>query len=214
MKDCTADVIVSPLSQVQKDLLKKTSMPQMVYDCPSYFDCTIETDRETTPKIGALLDLLNGKLKSSDSILIYSRYKESQRGIQNALLEAGISCETMNGETPIEERNNLISKFKMGDFRVLVTNVQKGLNFGHCNDCIFYSYDPNPNRMVQFEGRMTRSRDIIGKNVYLLVSRGKELNNFKKVVSDRAKASDLFAGSDFSCVLSLLLDNDKLDSLK
>lgn len=212
MKDCTADVIVTPISSIQRELLKKTSMPQMVYDCPSYFDDTIVMDSQSTPKIGALLDLLNGKLRNENSIIIYSRYIESQKGIVEALDREGISCEVMNGETPLDVRNNLVTKFKMGDFKVLVTNVQKGLNFGHCNCCIFYSYDPNPNKMVQFEGRMTRSHDIIGKSVYLLISKGKELNRFKKVVADRAQASDLFAGSDFSCVLSLLLSEDKLNS--
>ena len=98
--------------------------------------------------------------------------------------------------------------------KVLITNVQKGLDFGRCNHCIFYSYDPSPNKMVQFEGRMTRERNIIGKHVYLLISRGRELNKFKSVVKDRAEASDLFAGSDFSCVLSLLLDEEKIDDLE
>ena len=96
----------------------------------------------------------------------------------------------------------------MGDFRVLVTNVQKGLNFGNCNVCIFYSYDPNTNKMVQFEGRTTRSVDIIGKHSRILVSEGKEYNRLKKDIADRALASDMFAGSDFSCVLSLLLESE------
>lgn len=214
MKDCSADVIVVEKSSVQKELLKKTSMPNMVIDCPSYFDEDIVMNRQNCPKIGALLDLVNGKLKNEDSILIYSRYIESQKGIYFALTEAGINCEIMNGETDVDTRNNLISGFKQGQFRVLITNVQKGLNFGNCNTCIFYSYDPNPNRMVQFEGRMTRSFNIIGKHVYLIISKGKELSRFKEVVSDRAKASDLFAGSDFSCVMSILLDSDKLKELK
>lgn len=214
MENCTADIIVTPLSSIQRRLLERTSMPQMVYDCPSYFDGGIITDSETTPKIGAMLDLIENELRGEDTIIIYSRYIESQRGIVEALESVGVSWAVMNGSTSLEERSNIISRFKMGDFRVLVTNVQKGLDFGHCNACIFYSYDPNPNKMVQFEGRITRSTDIVGKKVYLLISKGKELNNFKKVVSDRAKASDIFAGSDFSCVLSLILDSGKLDDLK
>lgn len=209
MKDCTADLIEVPLSSLQRELLKKTSMPQMVYDCPSYFDDSIVMDRESTPKIGALLDLIEGKLANESSILVYSRYKESQRGIQEALEEQGISCEVMNGDTDLDRKNELISKFKMGDFRVLVTNVQKGLNFGNCNVCIFYSYDPNTNKMVQFEGRMTRSENIIGKHSYVLASKGKEINKLKKELKARAEASDAFAGSDYSCILMLLLE--KLD---
>lgn len=206
MEDCTADIVVSPLSSIQKELLKKTSMPQMVYDCPSYFDSTLVTDRRTTPKVGSLIDLIQKDFKNEKTILVYARYKESQRGIQEALLDVGISCEIMNGDTELDEKNALISKFKMGDFRVLVTNVQKGLNFGNCNVCIFYSYDPNTNKMVQFEGRTTRSVDIIGKHSRILVSEGKEYNRLKKDIADRALASDMFAGSDFSCILSLLLD--------
>ena len=56
---------------------------------------------------------------------------------------------------------------------------------------------------------MTRSFDIVGKHVYLLLSKGAELKSFNTVVSDRANASDVFAGSDFSCVLELLLDRYK-----
>ena len=212
MRDCTADLIVTPLTPVQKELLKRSSMPQMVYDCPSYFDSMIDTDSYTTPKIGAMMDLIKGKLKNESSIIIYSRYKESQKGILKALLLEGISCEVMNGDTSIEDKNKIITKFKLGDIRVLVTNVQKGLDFGHCNNCIFYSYDPNPNKMVQFEGRMTRSKDIVGKHVYLLVSEGNELKRLREVVKNRAEASDVFAGSDFSCVLNLLLENNIVNS--
>ena len=216
MEDCTADVIVSQLSPEQKKLLNMVSMPQMVWDCPSYFSSFmpgIETNVETTPKLKDLLDLVE-KLKDEGPILVYSRYKEAQKCIYEELRERDYTCEIMNGETDAQVRKNLIDSFQLGDIKVLVTNVQKGLDFGNCNYCIFYDYDPNPNKMVQFEGRMTRERDIIGKHVYVLVSKGKELSTFKKTVADRAQASDLFAGSDYSCVLSLLLDNDKLKNIK
>lgn len=214
MIDCTADVIVSSLSKEQRELLKLTSIPNMVYDCPGYFNMGIETSITTTPKLADLVKLVRDDLSEAPSILIYSRYKESQAAIQRVLYEtAGIEASILNGASSQAERNSVIDKFKLGDIRVLITNVQKGLNFGNCDHCIFYSYDPNPNKMVQFEGRMTRTYDIVGKHVYLLISRGKELNTFKKIVVDRAKASDIFAGSDFSCVLSILLDNGILEKI-
>lgn len=216
MSNCTADVLVSDLSQVQKELLRRSSMPNMVYDCPSYFfrEGEFETTIENTPKLKDLLGLVSKLYDDGESVLIYAMYKESQRSIQNLLYGYGIECQIMNGETKIEDKNLLIDKFKSNELKVLITNVQKGLDFGRCNHCIFYSYDPSPNKMVQFEGRMTRERNIIGKHVYLLISRGRELNKFKSVVKDRAEASDLFAGSDFSCVLSLLLDEEKIDDLE
>ena len=213
MTNCTAEVVLSPLSPIQKELLKKASMPSMVFDCPSYFGNGIETDEFTTPKMADLVRLLTATLKDVDSILIYSRYKESQSCIQYILNEYDIESAILNGDTSDDEREAVINRFKLGDLRVLITNVQKGLNFGNCNYCIFYSFDPNPNKMVQFEGRMTRSYNIDNKHVYLLVSKGRELSTLKKVVADRAKASDVFAGSDFSCILNILLDKD-LKSLK
>ena len=68
--------------------------------------------------------------------------------------------------------------------------------------------------MVQFESRMTRRYNIDNKHVILLISRGKELQTFKKLVAGRAEASDVFAGSDYSCVLSILLDSGKISELK
>lgn len=214
MTNCSADVIVSSLSVEQTELLKMVSMPNMVYDCPSYFKMGVDTNVDTTPKLGSLMWLLQGKLKNERSILIYARYKESQACIAECLQEYGYDSYILNGDSPQDLRNAIIDKFKLGDIRILITNVQKGLNFGNCNHCIFYSYDPNPNRMVQFEGRMTRTYNIDNKHVYLLISRGNELKTFKKIVADRAKASDIFAGSDFSCVLSILLDGDQMANLK
>lgn len=214
MTNCSADVIVTPLSDEQNELLKKVSMPNMVYDCPSYFNMGVDTNIDTTPKLRALIGLLNGKLRDERSILIYARYKESQACIADCLAEYGYSSHILNGDSSEKERLSTIDRFKLGDIPILITNVQKGLNFGNCNYCIFYSYDPSPNKMVQFEGRMTRTYDIDNKHVYLLISKGKELTTFKKIVADRAKASDVFAGSDFSCVLSILLNDDKISSLK
>ena len=213
MEDCSAELVISELSPIQKKLLRVASNPLMVYDCPSYFASSafeVETNPETTPKIASLLELLEGKLKDENSILVYSRYKEAQTALSEILTKMGIENRVMNGDTNQKTRDAYINSFNLGDIRVLITNVQKGLDFGDCNICIFYDYDPNPNKMVQFEGRMTRSKDIIGKHVYLLVSQGKELKAFKSVVADRAKASDLFSGSDFSCVLQLLLNSETL----
>ena len=61
---------------------------------------------------------------------------------------------------------------------------------------------------------MTREYNIIDKHVYLLISRGSELIRFKSAIADKAKASDMFAGSDFSCVMSLLLSEETLKKLK
>lgn len=209
MKDCTAEIVEVPLSVEQKNLLTKTSMPQLVYDCPSYFNMGVETNTSTTPKIAAVIRLLRDVIPSGESVLIYCRYKEAQLCLQDILAEHGYYSEILNGGTVQATREKYVNRFKIRDIPILITTVQKGLNFGNCNYCIFYDYDPNPSKMVQFEGRMTRSFDIIDKHVYMVLSSGTELRTFNNIIRDRATASDLFAGSDFSCVLELLLKKEK-----
>lgn len=211
MRDCTSEVVEVPLSKEQRELLSMTSMPNMVYDCPSYFNMGVETNISTTPKLYALLSLLCNNIPIGSSVLIFSRYKEAQYHIKRILEEKGYYSEILNGDTSHKERKSFIDRFKLGDIPILITNVQKGLNFGNCNYCIFYDYDPSPSKMVQFEGRMTRSFDIINKHVWVLLTSGEEANTFYKTVKDRAVASDMFTGSDFSCVLELFLKNKKSD---
>ena len=209
MENCSAELIEVSTSKVQKEILRKSSMPQMALDCPPYFGKEFEFTAENVPKAGALLDLLKGKLKGVDQVLVYTTLKEPHKYLKRFLAEHGFSAEIMNGSTPINIRNEIIDAFKRKDIRILITNVQRGLNFGACNHCIFYNYDGNPNNMVQFEGRITRDFNIIDKHVYMIVTRGDEKRKLLTEIARRADASNEFAGSDFSMVLDLLAENIK-----
>ena len=208
MEDCDFKIYLSSLTPVQKDLLTKTHLNQMVYDYPTYFDRSIDFDENNVPKLADLLDIMNNKCKDADSVIIFTVYKEYQEPLVDWFNMQGWSSRVMNGDTKAAERKEIVSAFKNKQFRVLITNVQKGLDFGNCDYCIFYSYNPNPNKMVQMEGRITRSFDIIGKNVYLLCSKGAEYSRLNRVVRERAKASANFSKSDLSCIMELLLGED------
>lgn len=207
MEGCTAELIEVTMSKAQREILKKSSMPQMALDCPPYFGEQFAFTAENVPKAGALLDLLKGKLSGVSQVLIYTTLKEPHKYLKQFLSDNGFSVEIMNGSTPVKERNSIIDAFKRGDIRILITNVQRGLNFGACNHCVFYNYDGNPNNMVQFEGRITRDFDIIDKHVYMIVTKGDEKRKLITEIAKRAEASDEFAGSDFSMVLDLLAKN-------
>lgn len=207
MEDSTGRVITSPLSNIQKELLSKTMMPQLVRDCPSYFDPSIPFDEDTVPKLQSLKEALTKDCADADSILIFVRYKEAQERLSDWLDDMGYSNRRLYGDTKAKEREEIIRGFKNLEFRVLITNVQKGLNFGNCNHCIFFAFDPNPNKMVQFEGRITRSFDITNKHIIILCSEGEELRQLNTVVRQRAQASSDFTTSDISCIMDLLLYN-------
>lgn len=205
MQDCDGGIKVSTLSKVQKRLLNETSIPRLVFDCPNALDSSIEFNEENVPKLKSLRELLENECKNTLSVLLFVYYKEAQYSISEWLHERGYSNRILNGDNTFEESNIISTEFKNGDFKVLITNVQKCLNFGHCDYCIFYSVEPNTSKMIQFEGRMTRSFDIYGKHVYILCSKGKEYNNLTKVISGRASAMRDVTEVDYSIVLDILL---------
>lgn len=205
MDDCSGGIIVSELSKVQKQLLKTSMLHRMVFDCPSALDPSIEFNEENVPKLASVRQLLEDECKDAYSILMFVHFKEAQTLLSEWLHQHGYSNRVLNGETDSKSSDAIISGFKNGEYQVLITNVMKGLDFGNCDYCIFYSVEPNPGRMVQFEGRMTRSFDICGKHVYILASRGKEYKNLDTVITQRAKAMSEVSEVDYSVVLSILL---------
>lgn len=208
-ENCSADIIKSPLSQSQKKLMPTTSLWRMVCDCPNYFDDTLEFNEENVPKLGSLARLLKSDLSGVESILLYAPYLEAQAGLSEFLESLGVSHRILHGGTKQKERDIIINDFKEKMYRVLITNVQKGLDFGHCNHIILYSYNPNPQKMVQFEGRATRDFDIIDKHLYLLCSEGKEYKYLDTTIRERAKASSQMTYTDDSCIMTILLDSMK-----
>lgn len=208
MSGCSGGIIRSDLSPCQKKLLKEVTMHRMVYDCPCMLDSSIPFDEENVPKLGSLRGLLEDECADALSVLLFVYYKESQRYMSEWLHKMGYSNRVLNGETSPKDSDAIIGDFKNGEYKVLITNVQKALNFGNCDYCIFYSIEPNPSKMVQFEGRMTRSLDVIGKHVYILSSRGKEYNMLNTVVRSRATAMRDMTEVDYSVVLSVLLGGE------
>ena len=208
MSDCNGKILLSPLSKIQKEWLEKSQLHRMVYDCPSHIDPSIEFNSENVPKLGSLNELLADECADAETIIIFVPYKEAQRCLSTWLSNKGYSNRVLNGDTPNEDRGNIIKGFKNKEFRVLITSVQRGLNFGDCNNCIFYSFDPNPSKMIQFEGRITRSFDIVGKNIFILCSLGPEYKRLNEFVRERAKATADFTNTDLSVILSILLGGE------
>lgn len=208
MEDCSGGIMLSSLSPIQKEWLNKSQLSRIVFDCPSHLDPSIEFNIENVPKLGTLKDLLTGSCANADTILIFVHFKEAQACLSEWLSRQGYSNRVLNGDTDNKSRQGIIDGFKNKEYRILITNVQKGLNFGDCNHCIFYSFDPNPSKMIQFEGRTTRSFDIIGKNVYILCSIGKEYQQLKDTVRNRARATTEMSKTDLSVIMDILLGDD------
>lgn len=194
-EDNDAEVVPVPMSEAQKVLVKKTSLYAMVYDYPPLVDHSIPATTESVPKAKALCEILDTVDTKAHKVLVYCRFIECQAFLKDVLETEGYGVGILNGTMSVSEREYVLRHFKNGEYDVLLTNVQKGIDLPNCDVCVLYTIDPNPQKMIQFEGRMTRSIDVVGKNLYLLVSKGKEERYVRNVLKSRVEASEDFTSA-------------------
>lgn len=200
-------VLEVPLSEEQKNLQKITTQYQMVYDYPRGIDKNLPYNRETTPKLEFLDKILTQDFEfGKTQALIYCRYRKAQYDLSRFLSAQGYTVKVLNGETDYAERSTISKEYSDGKYDILVTNVLEGLDLGSCNLSIIYSIDPNPQNLVQFEGRMTREFNVRGKNLILLASEGREIRNVKKVLHDRIILSEDFLRESNSLTFNAIKD--------
>lgn len=177
-------IVMVPLSPVQKELRKKTTLHQMVVDFPTGVKRDIPFNPETTPKLKALFHILEERVDiGMTQAVIYCRYVEAQKAIEELLKQQGYRTVILNGRTASKKRKEIADAFTNGEYDIMITNVLRGLDLDTCDTAILYTIDPNPQNMVQFEGRITRQFNVKNKAVYLLVAMGKE----KKFVETELK---------------------------
>lgn len=201
----TYKTILIPLSQEQKALNKKTSLKQMVTDYPTGVDRNIEYSEFTTPKLAVMFKLIEEKVDVFHSqALIYCRFIDAQNKMRDMLEEKGYRTVVLNGKSKALERASIVKGFNNGQYDIMITNVLRGIDLKTCDTCILYTIDPNPQKMVQFEGRMTRDFDIEYKSLYLLVAMGKEKKFVEEKLKLRVSASAAFSKTGKSMVLEAI----------
>lgn len=204
----TYRVVEMELSYWQKELMKRTSLIQMVCDYPTKVDSSIPFNEETTPKLYALMRILEGYIGEGERVLVYCYFVDCQEDLADYLRGQGYSVAVINGRKTIKVKNQLVDDFNNCAYDILITNVQKGLDIQDCDNIIIYSIDPNPQKMVQFEGRMTREQIVENKNAYILLTKGREKRKLETEIKKRTKAGTEFAVAENSLIIQAILSND------
>lgn len=208
----SGDILLSELSKEQKYLIKRTTMWRQVCDCPQVFDTDIPFDKDFVPKLGDIEYILEEMIPKNEPVLIYCYYrKEIHLLLQEYLEGLGYSTEIINGETKSQKRRkNIIDEFNKGNIKILVTNIFRAIDLKGCNNIILYSFDFNPTKMIQVEGRITREFDIINKHIYLLCSEGMEFKYLKQKIAKRVELETTFTNQDYSIISDIILNILKL----
>lgn len=200
--------ILVPLSEEQKVLMRKTTLYQMVTDYPTGVNRNVPFNTKTTPKLAALLRLLDSLDIANDKALIYCRFVACQKAIQDILTEKGYRSVVLNGQCTSKVRTQMITDFNNGAYDIMITNVQKGIDLNECNNSILYTIDPNPMKMVQFEGRTTREFNVRDKSLFMLVAMGKEKKFVEETLKIRVEASNAFTNTGRSMVLESIQSSE------
>lgn len=197
--------VLVPLSPVQKELKKKTSLQQMLVDYPKGVDRKVEFNEETALKLKALFTILEERIDiGMTQAIVYCRYVSAQKEMCQLLQERGYRAVILNGKTPDKKRKEISDAYTQGEYDVMITNVLRGLDLNTCDTAILYTIDANPQNMVQFEGRMTREFDVKNKAVYLLVAVGREKKFVETELKLRVNMSMAFSKTGNSMVLEAI----------
>lgn len=197
--------ILVPLSDTQKELKKKTTLHQMLMDYPPGINRNVVYNEETTPKLKALFAVLEDRINiGMTQAIVYCRFVNAQKDMCALLQAQGYRTVILNGKTPDKKRKEIADAYTRGEYDIMITNVLRGLDLNTCDTAILYTIDPNPQNMVQFEGRMTREFDIKNKAVYLLVAMGKEKKFVETELKLRVNMAMAFSKTGNSMVLEAI----------
>lgn len=204
-------VYIIEMCRIQRELMRRSSLYQMIYDFPPMVDFNVEKTLDNIPKARVTISLLQEmkKKNADDKALVYCHYVEAQQYLIEALEANGLRCAIINGKTKEKERAKIINAFNNENaYDVIITNVKRGLDLNICKVCIMYTLDTNPQKMVQVEGRMTRDFDVCCKRMYLLAMSGREEKALETSLKDRVSMADNMTTQGNSMVMSAIRSNE------
>ncbi|QAR30821.1 DEAD/DEAH box helicase [Ornithobacterium rhinotracheale] len=107
-------------------------------------------------KFNALLEVV--KRQNEEQIIVFSFFRKTLLYLRNRLHQCGYKIALIYGGQPLQERNNIIEKFRNGDFQILLSSEvgSTGLNLQFCNRIINYDLPWNPMVIEQRIGRIDR----------------------------------------------------------
>ena len=138
----------------------------------------------------------------NESTIIWCRYNDEQRAIENVLPEAA----SIDGNTPLEERQRIVDEFKAGRIRVLITKPKIlgfGLNLQVCTRQVFSGLQDSYEEYYQAVKRSNRIGSTKPLMVHIPVSDVERpmvenvLRKARRVEADTREQEAMFRESSF-----------------
>ena len=111
-------------------------------------------------KFTACVNLAENTVLEGKTLIIWCVFRDSIRRLAEALEKRGVRVRCVNGEVPLEERQQILSDFKNGRFQVLITNphtLAESVSLHTvCHDALYFEYSYNLVHLLQSKDRIHR----------------------------------------------------------
>lgn len=115
-------------------------------------------DIKENPRMELLEEIID-KIDKDEQFIIWARFNQEIKQIEELLKNMGIDCRVYNGATSADDRNTIIDDFQAGKFRAFVGNAAAGgigITLTAASYTIYYSYDYKLELRLQSEDRNHR----------------------------------------------------------
>ena len=119
----------------------------------------IENSSEST-KFSTCINLAENTVLKGKALIIWCIFRDSISRLASALETRGIKVRSVYGEIPLDERQQILSDFKSGQFQVLITNphtLAESVSLHTvCHDALYFEYSYNLVHLLQSKDRIHR----------------------------------------------------------
>ena len=120
---------------------------------------SIPYDFETS-KFLELIKIIQDLTSNQKTVIVWCIFIHSIEKIKSTLCNLGISCQTIYGITPNEDRIRILEEFREKKFLVLITNphtlAESVSLHQNCHDAIYFEYSFNLVHLLQSKDRIHR----------------------------------------------------------
>ena len=161
-----------------------------------YLDAGV--DSMVTPKFVAGMQLIEQLVAEGKKVIVWGMFVGTMHKVNNELKEKGILSHLIYGQTPKEDRVELINQFRSGPVQVLISNpatLGESISLHQSvHDAVYFEYNFNLTFLLQSRDRIHRlglADDQYTRYYYLMTEGNKAHNGFiDRLVYNRLKEKE------------------------
>ncbi|HGZ9093742.1 TPA: SNF2-related protein, partial [Staphylococcus aureus] len=177
----------------------------------------------TSPKFEKGIELIESLVSQGKKVLVWGLFVDTMNKINKRLLESDINSILIYGETPKEDRVEMINNFRDGNAQVLISNpntLGESISLHQTvHDAIYFEYNFNLTFMLQSRDRIHRlglNNNQYTRYYYLMTEGDRAHKGFiDKAVYNRLKEKeDVMLNAIDGNTLKPMIEDDYLEDVK